>query len=126
MIYLEANLKTLNQALQSNNENLGPILSELGDMSQRALVAENKLKELEVKAEQLEQKMANLERQIKNNFWFSTAGITLFSVAPVILGTIEYCNGNEQRGKDYMWTGLGMFLGGQLIYQGGHWIFQIW
>lgn len=74
----------------------------------------------------MEKRINKLEKRVKGNFWFSTASITLFSAVPVVLGSIEYCNGNNERGKDYMWTGLGMFLGAQVIYQGGHWIFQIW
>lgn len=77
------------------------------------------------KAEKLEVRIHELEIQLKRNFWFSTIGISLMSLAPIAIGAIEYSKGDVY-GKDYMWAGLGLFIGAQLVYQGGHWLFKFW
>ena len=108
---LQRNLGEYNQALLSNKDDTSYIIGLLGEAAE--------------KAEKLEIRIHELEIQSKQNFWFSTVGISLLSLAPVAIGAVEYCKG-DQYGKDYMWAGLGIFLSAQLIYQGGHWIFQLW
>lgn len=76
-------------------------------------------------AEKLQTRINKLEAKAKRSFWVSTISISLMGLVPLGIGAVEYCKGDTY-GKDYMWTGAALLIGGQLIYQGGHWIFNLW
>ena len=111
IVDLEINLKNYKEALFSNKGDTSNLLILLGEAAE--------------KAAELETRIVNLETRLKRNFWFNTIGITVASGVVTGIGAIEYYKGNTF-GRGYMWTGLGLFVGGQLIYQSGHWVFRWW
>lgn len=65
------------------------------------------------------------EKILKNRDMIVNILIPTLSLIPVGMGLLEYSN-NTELAKKYIITGVGCFVGCELIYQGGKLVFRIW
>ena len=109
---MQETITSMRKALISNKEDTHEVISILGDMQEELDRYKIYLNEIEKKA-----KHADLFVQIL---------IPTLSVPMIANGIYLYANGNENYGKVCMYSGAIMFVGAELVWNGGKFILKIW
>ena len=109
---MQETIDSMRKALISNKEDTHEVISILGDMQEELDRYKIYLNEIEKKA-----KRANLFVQIL---------IPTLSVPMIANGIYLYANGDENYGKVCMYGGAIMFVGAELVWNGGKFVLKIW
>ena len=109
---LETNIELLKKALISNNENVGVIIDELGEMSESL----NDYKQY-VNSVKL--------RMTRNEVLINTL-IPITTLPLVGFGVYDMFTNQYMVGKIEVYSGLALFIGAEVIYNGGHFILKLW
>lgn len=109
---LNNNIEIIKKALLSNNEDMGFVIEELGDLNKE-------LNEYKLYVESVKDRMTRNEIMIN-------ALIPIISLPIAIFGTYDLYNNMTTRGKIELYSGIGLFIGAELTYNCGHFIFKLW
>lgn len=109
---LETNVEFLRKALISNNEDVGVIIDELGEMS-------NSLNEYKKYVNSIRLRMTRNEVLINTLIPITTLPLIGF-------GLYDMLNDQYTIGKIEVYSGLALFVGTEIIYNGGHFILKLW
>ncbi len=109
---LNTNIEIIKKALISNNDDMGVIIGELGDMTEELNEYKRYVNSLKT-------------RMTRNEILINTI-IPITTLPLVGFGIYDITNNNSTRGKVELYSGIGLFVGAELIYNGGHFIFKLW
>lgn len=112
-------------ALKSNKEdtaNAIEIIGEMQEVNETLTVQLNDAKnQFEFYKEYAEECLAKEKRSV-----IATNVIIPLTTIPImVLGGILMASNNDF-GKPVLYSGLGLFFGCEIIYNGGHWVFKLW
>lgn len=104
--FLKSNNDELHSALNSNKEDTHEVISLLGDLSEE---------------------ITKMNKQKKLSDKFIQFSIPIMTVPLIVSGTYLYFITDEKDlGKVLMCCGGGLLIGGELIWNGGKFVFKIW
>ena len=109
---MQETIISMRKALISNKEDTHNAISILGDMQEELDNYKIYLNEIEKKAKRADS--------------FVQILIPTLSIPMIANGIYLYANGNENYGKVCMYGGAIMFVGAELVWNGGKFILKIW
>ena len=109
---MQETIASMRKALESNKEDTSEVISILGDMQEEL--------------DNYKLYIFEMEKKLKRADLFVQIMIPTLSVPMIANGTYLYMNGNEQYGKICLIGGVSLFLGAELVWQSGKFIFKVW
>lgn len=109
---LEENIEHFKSALISNNEDLGTVINELGELS--------------VELSEYKAYVNSLKLRMTRNEIIVNTIIPITTLPLVGFGVYDILNDNKVKGNFELYSGIGLFVGAELIYNGGHFILKLW
>ena len=109
---LMENIESMKKALISNKEDTSKLIAEME-------VIYNEL-------ENYKSELAMLKRKNNNANLFVQITIPLVTLSFAGYGAYEYFANDSNMGKFMMYGGLGLFVGLEVVWNGGKFIFRIW
>lgn len=109
---MQETIESMRKALLSNKEDTNEVISILGDMQQEL--------------DNYKIYLSQVEKKLKRTDVFVQIIIPTLSLPMIANGTYLYFNGKEQYGKICIISGVSLFIGVELVWNGGKFIFKIW
>ena len=109
---MQETIEFMRKALLSNKEDTSEVILILGDMQQEL--------------DNYKIYLSQVEKKLKRTDVFVQIMIPTLSLPMIANGTYLYFNGKEQYGKICMIGGASLFIGAEVLWNGGKFIFKIW
>ena len=109
---MQKTIESMRKALLSNKEDTNEVISILGDMQEEL--------------DKYKIYIFEIEKKLKRADLFIQIAIPILSTPMIANGFYFYRIGNEKYGKTCMIIGTSLFIGAELVWNGGKIIFKIW
>ena len=109
---MQETISSMRKALESNKEDTSEVISILGDMQEEL--------------DKYKMYIFEIEKKLKRADLFVQIAIPILSTPMIANGFYFYRIGNEKYGKTCMIIGTSLFIGAELVWNGGKIIFKIW
>lgn len=107
----KASLRALKEALLSNKDDTGVAIAEIGRLSEQI--------------KSLDELVNYYQRRAKGSAVIVNVLIPAATVPMMVSGAVLAATNNDL-GKPILYTGIGLFLGCELVYNSGRFIFRWW
>lgn len=108
---MKENLENYKKALESNKEDVDYIIELFS--------------ETYAEVQRLNEYVAVAKKKERNNEIMINIMIPVATVPMIVTGGILMATNNDF-GKPVLYTGVGLLVGCELVYNGGHFLFKIW
>lgn len=113
------------KALESNKEDTENAIIVIGNMQEEietlTVQLDNAKSQFNYYKEYAEECLAKEKRSI-----IATNIIIPLTTIPIMVFGGVLLASNNDFGKPVLYSGLGLFIGCEVIYNGGHWVFKLW
>jgi len=113
------------KALVSNKEDTQEAIKIVGELTEENNNLKNELNNIKVDFEIYKEYAEEQKRKEKSAIVMGNVIIPISTVPMIITGAILMVSNNDY-GKPVFYTGLGLLIGCELVWNGGHLIFKIW
>ena len=104
-------MENLKKALISNKEDVSTAIAEMGVLYEQVKL--------------LNEKITYLEIRQKRAFATTNIIIPITTLPMIITGSVLMATNNDY-GKPVFYTGVGLLVGCEVVWNGGHFIFKLW
>jgi hypothetical protein len=113
------------KALISNKEDTALAITMVGELQTENGNLKNEINNIKVNFDAYKEYAEEQARKEKMAITMGNVMIPVVTVPMIVVGSVLTATNNDY-GKPVLYTGLGLLVGCELVWNGGHFIFKIW